>query len=145
MVERYAEQEGVVFRHFLQPAPQGEDEVQAREVLHEVPEEFEDLAFEPPSLDLLVEGGPPHPSSGQGGHLPVPTIRHQGTRSRTPTAGRRGRTPIGNLHCELMVALQAPAYRIGNSVDEVAHAVEAEAVQIDEDAPVSGSRWRCSW
>src|SRR6185312_12835049 len=36
-----------------------------------------------------------------------------------------------------MVALQAPAYRVGNSMEEVAHAVEAEAVQVDEDAPVS--------
>ena len=55
MVQRYAEQESVVLLHFLQAAAQGEDEIQARVVLHEVPEVVENVTFKPPGPDFLIE------------------------------------------------------------------------------------------
>ena len=55
MVQRYAEQKGVVFRHFFQAAAQGEDEIQARVMLHEMTEVVENVTFKPSGPDFLVE------------------------------------------------------------------------------------------
>ena len=55
MVERYAEQESVLFLHFFQTAAQREDKVQAGMVLHKVPEVVKDITFESPGPDFLIK------------------------------------------------------------------------------------------
>ena len=79
------------------------------EVLHEVPEEFEDLAFKPASLNLLVKADRLiyHQDKVIVSQCRPHVIQEHGL-ERRPRVSKEERT-VGNLHLELMVALQAPA------------------------------------
>src|SRR5690242_12798890 len=55
MVQRNAEDEGVVFSHFLEPTAQRENKVQPCVMLHEMPKVVEDLTLESSRPHFLVE------------------------------------------------------------------------------------------
>jgi hypothetical protein len=52
-----------------------------------------------------------------------------------PGVGEKDGT-IRNSHTELMVALQTATNRISDSQQKITHAVQAEAMEVDKDAPV---------
>ena len=109
-------------------------------MLHEVPEVVENFTFEPPCPDFLVEADSPHPASRPDGPSPGVTTRLEEHRSRMPTEVSKETARSGTSTRELVITLQAPADGIGDSQQEITHAVQVEAVKIDKDAPVAGTR-----
>jgi len=105
-------------------------------MLHEVPEILEDFILEPAGGDFFLKSDDFVHHQYQ---MVLTKDRPQFFKERglkcCPRVSEKEGT-VRNSHTELMVALQTAAYRIRNSQQKITHAVQAETMEVDKNAPV---------